>query len=419
MVAAALGLFIPAAAMPSDGTAGASASATGLQFVPAPSATRVLDTRLTPGRGPIGSPEVSKGAFRGGEAQRVRLGVPQGATAAVINLAIFGLPGGAAGWAVAWTPGDPMPPTSNVNTGAESTDANLTVVEVDDDGAIDLMTSVDLDVIIDLVGWFVPTHGPVTQGRFQPLEPARLIDQRAPAAPGNEYEGTDATPPMSSPSARAWLTRIPVSGRGGVPEAADLVAITITAHASGPYGGFVTAYATGAERPQTSTLGFSSGTRANLALVPLGPDGSVDLFQQGNFRVLTVDVVGWFTGSDAAPGTDGLLHLVPPQRLADSRSGIGFDTLGTPGSAVLEPTSVPASADAVLQNVTYVSHDAGWVCATPSPWSGGTVSIQNADASEDRAATTLTQLGDGPEPRLRYCSQNSSDLVVDLLGWFD
>lgn len=165
-------------------------------------------------------------------------------------------------------------------------------------------------------------------------------------------------------------------------------------------------------------IGVFNGTRANLAIVPIGADGAVNLYA-AQAAGLIVDIVGWFTDATAPASTDGLRHVGDPTRLADSRSNIGFPTLAAPGAAVLEPTSVPADASAVLQNVTYISHEAGWVCATPNPWTGGDVSVQNARADQDRAALTLTQLGPGPASRLRYCSQNDADLIVDLLGWFE
>ena len=61
-----------------------------------------------------------------------------------------------------------------------------------------------------------------------------------------------------------------------------------------------------------------------------------------------------------------------------------------------------------------------WSDATPNPWAGGDVSIQNArEADQDRPATAFTTLGPGPAPRLRYCTQDSADLIVDVFGWFE
>jgi hypothetical protein len=32
---------------------------------------------------------------------------------------------------------------------------------------------------------------------------------------------------------------------------------------------------------------------------------------------------------------------------------------------------------------------------------------------------TFTTLGPGPQPRLRYCSQDNADIIVDVFGWFE
>ena len=118
------------------------------------------------------------------------------------------------------------------------------------------------------------------------------------------------------------------------------------------------------------------------------------LYQVAN---VVVDVGGWVTSSTDAAGTIGRLHFTEPTRIADSRNGIGVPPLAPGGQVTLEPIGVPANATALAQNATMVSHAPGWICATPNPWAGGDVSIQNArEANQDRPATAFTTLGPGP-----------------------
>jgi hypothetical protein len=269
-------------------------------------------------------------------------------------------------------------------------------------------------VIVDVLGYYTPAGGAVSAGRFQAVTPVRLLDSRAGAAPGNDYTRAN--------TGNTSIVRFPVVGRGGVPAGAKTVSLTVTAIGPGSDApGYVTAYAGGTPLPATSTVNHIGGfdTRANLALVPVGADGSVELFLYQVANVV-VDVGGWVTSSTDAAGTTGRLHFTEPTRIADSRNGIGVPPLAPGGQVILEPIGVPANATALAQNATMVSHAPGWICATPNPWAGGDVSIQNArEANQDRPATAFTTLGPGPAPRLRYCTQDSADLIVDVFGWFE
>ncbi|MCE7959496.1 MAG: hypothetical protein DYH06_16410 [Acidobacteria bacterium ACB2] len=70
--------------------------------------------------------------------------------------------------------------------------------------------------------------------------------------------------------------------------------VTVTSPAA---AGFLTLFATGSAVPPTSTVNFGAGaTRANNAVVPLGPDGSVTAVygQVAGTVHLVLDVNGWF-----------------------------------------------------------------------------------------------------------------------------
>ena len=68
-------------------------------------------------------------------------------------------------------------------------------------------------------------------------------------------------------------------------------------------------------------------TRANLALVPVGADGTVELYLYQVANVV-VDVGGWITSSTDAAGESGRLQLSVPTRIADSRNGLGVRAVG-------------------------------------------------------------------------------------------
>jgi hypothetical protein len=94
-----------------------------------------------------------------------------------------------------------------------------------------------------------------------------------------------------------WV-KLGVAGKNGVPAAASAggttaVAVNLTA-AGAAANGTVTAYPDGTARPAVTTLSYSAGAAmAGAAIVAVGPDGAIDLYNAGLRPVtLTVDLTG-------------------------------------------------------------------------------------------------------------------------------
>ena len=94
-----------------------------------------------------------------------------------------------------------------------------------------------------------------------------------------------------------------VVGRGGVPASgvgAVVVNLTVT-QPSAP--GFITAYPTGTERPNASSLNFIPGqTVPNLVVAKVGQNGQISLFNSAGATHLVADIVGYFPGSTRERG---------------------------------------------------------------------------------------------------------------------
>ncbi len=380
-------------------------------FTAYPAARRMLDTRNA-----IGGPT---GRVAGGQTRAVALGVPPGSSAALVNITLDNgaAPGGQClpgSYLVAWKPGAAKPATSNANVGPCDVSANTAIVQVDGAGTAMIEVYADVHVIVDVLGAYSPADGAVAAGRFGAVTPSRLLDTRVAAAPGNDYTRTSR--------GATSVVRFPVAGRGGVPAGARTVSLTVTAIGTwSSAAGYVTAYAGGTPRPATSTVNHtgSGDVKANVALVPVGADGSIELYLSDVSDVV-VDVGGWITSPSDPASTAGRLRLTAPTRIADSRNGLGVPPMAPGGQVTLDASGIPSGATGIAQNVTMVSLAPGWICATPNPWSGGDVSIQNANAAgQARPAMTFTTLGPGPQPRLRYCSYDVTDLIVDVFGWFE
>lgn len=363
------------------------------------------------------SRELSPAApLRAGHTRLIDLDAPAGATAALVNIALV-QPQSVGANATAWQPRTQRPGTSNVNAPQGDNVSNSTIVPLDGDGRMVLFTQATTHVLIDVAGYFSEASGAVEAGRFEVVGPERVMDTRIPTDPDRPFarvadgEGSRVT--------------VGLSGRGGLPtdvEEIASVAFVLTAiNNNQDDRGFVTAYPGGSARPNTSNVNVAAApdVRANLVVLPVGADGTVELYLDDVDQV-AVDVVGYFTGDSSPSSTVGRFHLLAPQREVDTRTSTPFGRLGRDVFASLNPTSVPDSASAVAQNLTIVATGGrGFVTAFPGP-DGPAPEVSNINASgpgQVRAALAFTRLESGTESFLSGVS--SKDLVVDALGWFE
>ena len=78
-----------------------------------------------------------------------------------------------------------------------------------------------------------------------------------------------------------------------MPATATAVALNVTVTIT-TGDGFVTVWPDGSPRPATSTINFSAGqTRANNAVVPVGPSGGLRVVAAAGTHFL-IDVTGYF-----------------------------------------------------------------------------------------------------------------------------
>lgn len=113
----------------------------------------------------------------------------------------------------------------------------------------------------------------------------RVLDTRNP-------DGPLGGPALSAGAVRTFV----IGGQCGIPSSAQSVAVNVTI--TGPTsGGFVTVYQGGAPVPPTSTINYSAGqTRANNAVVSLGPSGDIAVAcgQPSGTVQFILDVSGFF-----------------------------------------------------------------------------------------------------------------------------
>ncbi|HRE02240.1 MAG TPA: hypothetical protein PLV68_13135, partial [Ilumatobacteraceae bacterium] len=216
--------------------------------------------------------------------------------------------------------------SSNVNASAAGqTIPNAVVTPLGADGSITLFTSGGTHLLADVSGYFVAADAPVAAGRFSAITPRRVFDTRPEFSIG--YSG-DKPAPLSR------VTVDVVGAAGLMVGDTGAVAVNITPTESTLPGYIQAAAAGGLVVGASSNLNIerSGQTIANMAIVPVGDDGSIELLTTGGAHLL-VDVLGWFSTDEVAVSTSGLYVPVSPERVLDTRpaSAVNTDAEQRPG----------------------------------------------------------------------------------------
>ncbi|WP_030839101.1 PKD domain-containing protein [Streptomyces sp. NRRL F-4474] len=288
-----------------------------------------------------------------------------------------------------WPSGQSRPATSSLNIKAGGTSSNTVTVPVGPDGRVQARLNTGrAALIVDFVGYYQPNAGQ----KFSPVAPTRLADTRT--AGGALGGGTTRT--------------VKVAGVHGIPADATAVAVNLTSTGA-TENTHVIAYPDPAKRPTTSNLNPEPGKdKSNQAILPVGPDGTVTLYNNAGSTHLIVDGVGYY-------GKDGKALFTPvvPQRLADTR------TTGklAPG-ATTTVSGLPAGAVGAVLNLTATETTAaGFLTA----YGFGSARPQASSLSALPGLTVpnhvTTPVGDG-KVSVGNSWGGPNHVITDLLGYF-
>ncbi len=250
---------------------------------------------------------------------------------------------------------------------------------------------------------------------FHALAPTRILDTR---------DGTGGLPgPFSSHVARTFQ----VADAGGVPANAIAVTgnLTVTQQTS---LGFLFIGPVAYNYPPSSTLNFPvNDDRANAVTVALSLTGTLSVTYAAPVRGPTAhvifDVTGYFT-PDASGAT---YHPISPNRILDSRYGIGIS--GAFGSHVARTfwvtggtSGIPASATAVTGNLTVTGQTSGgFLYLGPNAADNPTSSTLNFLLGDDRANAVTVALGPGGTLSATYAAPTmgpTAFVILDVTGYF-
>ncbi|SHN29781.1 PKD domain-containing protein [Actinacidiphila paucisporea] len=375
----------------------------GSGYNPLPS-TRILDTRAgigVSGNEPLRSYDTLTIPAAG------RGGIPaDGATAFVLNVTVTG--GTAPGYLQVF-PHFTGGPGSSVNWAAGQTIAAQVTVEAVA-GGIDIgnWSTGSVHVVVDVQGYYSPAHG----YRYEPVLETRVLDTRV-------KKGVPTTTPI--PAGGSVTVTVPLPAHA--PKDPQAVVVNVTATGS-TRAGYVTAYGADSPRPAVSTVNWAAGTTvANLVTVP-SQGGRITFYNHGPAPVhLIADLNGYYAAAARTSFRDSRIF-----RVLDTRSGFGTAVVAPApaGGDISVPLPVPADLAepeqaALLLRITVTRPAAPGVLL---PFSGPyslplNASVLNWTTGQNIGNTINLSARHFDEVRFRNHSAGPTDLVVDLVGFFD
>ncbi|MGE0140925.1 MAG: L,D-transpeptidase family protein [Ilumatobacteraceae bacterium] len=232
--------------------------------------------------------------------------------------------------------------------------------------------------------------------------PKRLLDTREAGAPVPE----------------GGTANVRVAGAEGLPDIDEARVAVLNVTVVGPAGvGFWTAFPHGEPMPLASNVNVDERWSAlgdrlavpNLVTVPIGSDGTVDIFSQRGGH-LVVDMLGAYWHSDAT-GAGRFQPLLKPNRILDTRDALIVE----PGATITVHVPEADGASAAVLNITTIATAPGYWTVFPTgtqpPLAANLNSLYPLHIVANQAIAPLDANGD-----FNVFSQSGGHLIVDLVG---
>ncbi|MCU1398103.1 MAG: hypothetical protein JWN62_1212 [Acidimicrobiales bacterium] len=208
-------------------------------------------------------------------------GVPSKVSAVALN--VTSVSPSAAGFVTVYPCDGPRPVVSSLNPIPGSVKPNVVITPVAADGTVCLYTLTDVDLVVDITGYLVPS----ATLKFTSTTPFRLTDTRD----RNRVELNDGT--GGNPLGGGQMLTIQVAGQRGVAADAKAISANFTVIGSSS-SGYLTAWPCG-QQPATSTVNFGVGFAvANGAQMPLSASGQLCVYVSNSVHVI-LDISGWWS----------------------------------------------------------------------------------------------------------------------------
>jgi hypothetical protein len=332
-------------------------------------------------------------------------GVPTtGVTAVVVNVTVVAPT--ASSYVTLFPEGTTQPVVSNLDFTTGETLANLATVPLGSQGGLTVYNYVgSVNVVIDVEGYYTSTAQ--TSGLYNPVNPLRVL--------GTLAAGTSIGPGAS--------TSVTVAGVDGVPADASAVVANVTVAGSSG-SGYLTVYPAPTlgrpTAPTASNVNFTTGqVVANRVIIPVGPNGLIEVYNNSGSVKVDLDLDGYYTGSAGELGS--AFTPMNPVRVTDTRVGSNGSVLGAGASESFSFLSegLSATATALVANVTVVAGGgAGYLTIYPTTDSTHpAASDANFTANSIAQTFSLAPLN-GAITYLFNSGAVPVNIVIDAFGFF-
>ena len=400
--------------------AGVAASPTALTFVPLPPC-RVMDTRVGSGfTGPFGAPSFAAEQTRTISLPQSVCNVPPNANAYVTNVTLLPQSAGNANTLTIYPADEVRPRYTTASAGDGNIVANAAIIRAGaTNGAIDVYSSDNADVLIDISGYFTNNAASL---KYYPLAPCHVVETRLSERPPGPFGG----PSMAAGESRQY--QLPASPYCSIPSGASAYSATITVVPPAPPLYYLTAWPGNVPTlPVVSTLNsFDGRIVANAAIIPASTDGSIQIYVS-NPTDFFIDVNGYFAPDD---GKNGLSYYPVTQCTASNSadelySGAfggpsylgGARSIAVPASPFC--ASIPSTATGYAVDLTANPHGnvLGFVTLYPTGSPAPTASMLND--FQAKVVTNSAIVPSGPNGSIDVLTNGGpADIQLMISGYF-
>ncbi len=372
--------------------------------------------------------------------------IPSNATAVVINLTVTNMTAG--GYLSIYPEGSTQPVVSSLNwTATSSIVTNLVTVPVNTtNGEITITnggTSGSVYFVVDIEGYYAPP-GSTPAGLYNPVTPTRIVDTRCveyPLPPNITTSYCKSLPSVNYTKVTELLSlqteNIAVTGFGGIPTSGvSAVVLNITA-IDPSSSGYLTAFPTGSTMALVSTVNFNQAqTVANEAIVKVGTNGEISIYNFLGATNFTVDVTGYYTDGSSSSQTGSLFNPVTPARILDTRcsespqpsycasenipsSNANLSAIQAGKSITVQvagEANIPSDTTAVVGNLTATGSAGSGYLTVYLGSTAPTTSDVNFTTSTTDANMVISQLNSSGQ--MNISASATANALFDVYGWF-
>jgi GH25 family lysozyme M1 (1,4-beta-N-acetylmuramidase) len=248
-------------------------------------------------------------------------------------------------------------------------------------------------VVLDVVGYYTAASGP--GGHWVALAPSRIVDSRTGI-------GTSAGPQTGD---------VTVTVPDAVPADASGVVLNVSVVEPTRPGWLRVAPA--GTVPTTTALNFPGIRSATGLVMTRTANRAVTVAMYGGAAQLVVDLVGYY---DSGSDTGSSFVSSTPQRVLDTRRGLGASGRNVKSVTVTLPANIPADATGAVLNLSAVAPSGKGYLRLAAAGAAPTTTAISYDLGRSVTGLALTPIGAGRQITITVYGA-AVDVVADLVGF--